>query len=615
METEFEEVTLENFGPFVGRHKFNLSRDGTLTFVKGRNLAEPRLGPNGAGKSKLLNSIVWCLYGKTTDDLLTPDIRPWLSKDRTAVTVTLTSWDGSEGLHHTITRTAAPNALTLDGKRCSQDDIENLVGMPLSVFRLAPFLGQGQPLFHDLPNDKKLQFLVEVLGLHRWDEYSDRAKAKTVGLSSKLDYTSGEIKASLVRVEELKVQVARQKEEVDRWEEERIVQVEAAQKKLGDLNKHVNKLEGTYSKVSSLLDEVQLKLKLDQVSMRKLTEEAHKADIEYRNVMSRRAQIEQEHGRAQAQLTMLKRNRMCPTCGQQIKRESRYLENVEAIEDQIHKYSKELGSKTKDAAKADADRAKARTEAFEQTLGKLAAEADQLTGEEILQRRELDTAKVELAHAKRVCEEFATGANPHRPRFAELRTAAKKASDEAAELQEQYEALEIQLERTRYWVRGFKDVRLHVLEEALSELEFATNSMLDAIGLVGWEVRYAVERETKAGTIARGLMTTVLSPQQKGDVKWKSYSGGEGQRLRIAGALALSEVLLARAGVSCNLEVLDEPSQHMSSEGVSDLCEFLASRARMLKKSIYLIDHMAIESIYFDSTVVVEKTAQGSRIT
>jgi DNA repair exonuclease SbcCD ATPase subunit len=291
------------------------------------------------------------------------------------------------------------------------------------------------------------------------------------------------------------------------------------------------------------------------------------------------------------------------------------LENLEAVEEQIRKYSKELGSKAKDVAKAEADRAKARAKAFEEGLEKLAAEAEQLGSEETLLRREMDTAKIELAHAKRVFTEFETGENPHRPRLAELRTASKKAIDAATALQEQREALEIQLERTRYWIKGFKDVRLHVLEEALSELEFATNSMLDAIGLVGWEVRYAVERETKSGTIARGLMTTVLSPQQSGDVKWKSYSGGEGQRLRIAGALALSEVLLARAGVSCNLEVLDEPSQHLSSEGVSDLCEFLASRARMLKKSIYLVDHMAIESTYFDNTVVVEKTAQGSQIT
>jgi DNA repair exonuclease SbcCD ATPase subunit len=614
VETEFEELVLENFGPFKGKHKFAIGRGGSLTFVKGHNKLEPRLGSNGAGKSKLLNSIAWCLYGKTTNNQGTTAIRPWLGKDKTSVTIKFTTWDGDEGVRHKITRTAGPNSLTLDGKTCSQEDIEDLIGMSLSVFRLAPFLGQGQPLFHDLPNREKLQFLVDVLNLNRWDEYSDRAKEITTETVRKLDRTVGEIAASAVRVDELKAQVERQKAAVDQWEAERLELLNAAQAKIKGLERNARTLGDNHAAAAVKLDEAEHKLKLDIGSARKLNEAAYQADLEYRAVVSRMAQVEAEHERARAELRLLKEERKCPSCGQEIKRESRYIDNIEAVEERIRQYAKELNSKASEQAKDVADKAKHKARVFDKGLDELRAQVEKLADDETCLRREMESAGLALTHQKQIVAEFENGENPHRDRLAELRTAVKKATTDATALEKKRDDLEIEAERSRYWIKGFKDVRLHVLEDTLIELEFATNSALDSVGLVGWEVKYAVERETKSGTIARGLITTVTSPTHSGDVAWESWSGGEAHRLRLAGALALSEVLLARAGASCNIEVLDEPTRHLSPEGVSDLCEFLADRAHTLKKSIYLIDHMAIESTYFDQIITVSKDKHGSSI-
>src|SRR4029077_19584673 len=122
--------------------------------------------------------------------------------------------------------------------------------------------------------------------------------------------------------------------------------------------------------------------------------------------------------------------------------------------------------------------------------------------------------------------------------------------------------------------------QLYVITEVLQELEFVSNAMLADVGLEDWQIKFSIEKETQAGTLQSGLHVTILSPSNDKPVRWKCWSGGEGQRLRLVGALALSDVLLNHAGITTNLEVLDEPTSHLSQEGVRDLLPFLAERAR-----------------------------------
>jgi energy-coupling factor transporter ATP-binding protein EcfA2 len=73
-------------------------------------------------------------------------------------------------------------------------------------------------------------------------------------------------------------------------------------------------------------------------------------------------------------------------------------------------------------------------------------------------------------------------------------------------------------------------------------------------------------------------------------------------------------VLLNYAGVETDLEVLDEPTRHLSGVGVRDLCEWLAWRAGQLQRRTLLVDHHAVDSSYFASTFTVIKDENGSRV-
>lgn len=614
MEVEFGEIELENYSSFIGKHTFDLAVGG-VTRVHGRNELEPNLGPNDAGKSTLLNAIPWCLYGRTTGDLATTDIRPWKGKGQTKVTVHLITWDGDKGLRHTVTRTAGPNSLLLNGKPCAQEDVERLVGWSLGTFRQAVFLGQGIPLFHDLPNREKLELLVDVLGLDRWDGYAEKAANRTCSLDDRAQGLVLEIGALNARAEELATQVKRQQAAVDEWEGQRQGLLKEARAKAKRLGKEVAALEKLLNDTALALDSTETELKLNEADATKLLAKVADAEVTHRVAKANQRTAQEQHAQTTAELAALRKDRRCPTCGTVLEQETNFAANKARLEKALANYSELANGSAVAAALKALEKAQAKEREWRtKHIAPLSAKVHNLTQDERMHRRNLETQQALLRADKAKVVELEDGGNPHRERLGELRRAQAKAISDSTGAQEELAQVQAAAERARYWVKGFKDVRLFVLEDVLRELEFTMNDMLDTLGLVGWEARYDVERETKSGTIQRGLITTVLSPHKHEDVKWKAWGGGVGQRLRLAGALALSQVLLTRVGVGCSLEVLDEPTAHLSPEGVEDLCDMLGERARALGKHIILVDHKVISGARFTRNVTVVKDKAGSRI-
>ena len=615
MQIEFTGMWLENFGSFSGKHNIKLNDTYGLNFIRGANKAEPRLGSNGAGKSTLLNALCWGPYGKTVNGLQSTDVRPWSGKRQTVVKVDFNAVYGDEVVKHRLIRTAGPNSLTLDDKTVGQDDVDKLLGMSFEVFRQTIMLGQGRPLFHDLPNRDKLVFLSDVLNLERWERYSQKASDAVRKFDMELSRCIGEAAATKVLVEELGAQVKRQDEEAKVWEGERTAQVKELNKKNISVTGKLERIKDNFAAADSQHDMCATTLKLCTTDLRKfeLTQQdcalaVHKNEVRLQT-------FQRQHDEASGQLKALLKSKTCPTCNQPIKDQKVLLKNKQAVEGRIAAYLEEIKKLGVSSAEKALKQAKADTERMRAEHDRLSREEEKLSAERRLHRDQLAEVEAEHKQLKKDLERWESDVNPHRQRYLELRKAHNKAVQELKALETEEKTLGADIEQTKFWVKGFKDVRLYVLDDVLQELEFVTNSMLDAIGLVGWEVSYDVERETKSGTVQRGLVTTVRSPRNNGDVKWSAWSGGEGQRLRLVGALALSQVLLARAGVECNIEVLDEPTRHLSSEGVYDLCAFLADRAEQLGRTIWLVDHMAIESAHFNKVLTVSKTSAGSAIT
>lgn len=177
------------------------------------------------------------------------------------------------------------------------------------------------------------------------------------------------------------------------------------------------------------------------------------------------------------------------------------------------------------------------------------------------------------------------------------------------------EALTSNLTTAEFWVKGFKRLRLFVVEETLHQLEIEVNNNLSSLGLPNWQITFDVERENKSGGITKGFTVFVQPPGSGGPVRLEAWSGGEYQRLRLAGDLGLANLIMDRAGLTNTIEFYDEPSRHLSAEGVADLAETLSERAHDTGRVIFLVDHASIESGNFMGTVTVVKDGDGSHVT
>ena len=164
-----------------------------------------------------------------------------------------------------------------------------------------------------------------------------------------------------------------------------------------------------------------------------------------------------------------------------------------------------------------------------------------------------------------------------------------------------------------YWKGGFKDVRLWLVDDALAELEVTVNSSLRDLGLKGWRITFDIEKPKKTGGTIKGFNVFIESPSSGGPVPWESWSGGETQRLRVAGASGLARLIRGRTGFDCNVEVWDEPTQYLSGTGVDDLLDFLADQGHADGREVWLIDHRSLD-FSFASTRKIVCSKSGSSI-
>ena len=586
MKLQFQSLLIENFKAFAGQHEFNLAQFGSgLHFIRGRNEDEPRLDPNGTGKSSLWDALSWALYGKTPDGSRNPDIKPWHGKTNTFVEVMLKIGR----TEYAISREANPNALLLDDKPVGQEQIDKLIGLSFPAFCHTILLGQGRPLFFDLAPRDKLQLFSDVLNLDRWEVRSSAASERAKEFLSQQDMLLGKQIALIASQENTQKLHDEAKASSAEWRVNWGDRMRMAYEELEDVDRRLNAAQKTWDEVEPKHDWTRAQIKLIRTDLRKLE---GASSVEF---LERGRKAEVERGKFVD---------TCPTCGQKLDKATAAKARKE------HEHTLEG---------FDAELAKARKAAKEKkrlgdSLTKLEHDADKLEATLQPLHNTISSLKGQQAALQGVLSEKEEEKNPYHSQLAKLKKQLREIKDSLTVTEAEIAKLGRRIERANFWVKGFKDVRLYVIEEVLQELELATNAALDDVGLVGWNVTYDVEKLTQSGTVQRGLNVLIMTPKMKNRVRWESWSGGEGQRLRVVGALALSEVLLNHAGIETALEILDEPAHFMAPEGVRDLTDFLAWRADGLGKKTFYIDHLAVESTRFSSTTTVVKDKNGARL-
>jgi DNA repair exonuclease SbcCD ATPase subunit len=610
MNLTFKSIRILRFRSFLQEAVLSFDDMGSgLYFLKGKNKSDVALGSNGSGKSSVIDALMWCLYGKTVQGLKNPDIIPWSGKGKTEVEVTIFV----DKTQHSIKRTVNPNLLTIDDKEAGQEYVNKLIGIPFEIIPYTIIVGQRQPLFFDLTASEKLKLFSEVLDLDRWEERSNHASELVKNLEREILLAELEV-ASLENAQsQALADLNALKQQSSQWEQQRAEQLSNAESKRSDLQKQIDSVMTERDSADLQLDRALTELKAIKPALEKLHGKERNLSIAVTNLLKDEKQATSKIEELEKMMRSFWDD-TCPTCKQPLRSQQQKLELEKSIKKQIKQL--DLAGVQDALAEACTSYASYERELEVQEKAKEQFEHEAEEARDILDRLQPKIAnwQAEIKALDKAASENAEQDNPYQAQIQTLRR-RKDQNKEAIEQAKKTIVTKTEYcERARFWVKGFKDIKLLQVEEILQELDITTNALCEQFGLFNWQVKYDIERETKSKTIARGLNITVLTPHNKNAVKWESWSGGEAQRLRLIGTLALGGVLMNHIGVTTNLAIFDEPTESLSREGVQDLVELLAAYAKDSKKSVWMVDHHLIESSHFIQTVLVTKDKGGSTI-
>jgi len=603
---------IQGFKSFTKEQLLDINNlDNGLIFVSGENKVEPKLGGNGVGKSALFEALSFVFFGKTSTNLKAGDIKNWYSTEKCAVTIEFER----NGEQHTLTRTWNPNTLVLDSRTVAQDEVNDLIGMNFESFSYSVFISQFGQKFLDFTPSEKLNIFTSILEdkLKEWDTFVDKATLNYKSYTeevSEIRNSISELNGKLSILE--KNDYSKLSEEWENYHIEKVQSfidtisinkavLEGYSKELKEKNKELKKLGEDFDE--SVLDEIEENIK-------KYTNQGN----EYAKTISG---LNTEIRMINKDLKDLQGlGNKCPTCkqkvdGKVIKTETDILkEQISNTEELLNGFIK----KEKEIAKSLSNEKNKKVKEIEK-LNKQEREINDLDKEVTVLENDIVNCKDRINYNSIELEKEKNNKNPYIDMISDNDSKVKMLKRKLLYQEEELDRTKRLVEIYKYWQKGFKDIKLMLTSEALDEFEIEINNNLQNLGLADWKVKLLVDTETKSGSIKRGFNIFVKSPVNENLVPFDCWSGGEGQRIRIATTLGLVDFISNKRGSLWNILILDEASQYLSEEGIEDLLVALRQKAVDNNMKIFNIDHRNLETYgMFSNRINVVKTEEGSFI-
>jgi hypothetical protein len=612
MKLSFVSMELHNFKGVAGKLVWKFHEQPGFYFVRGENKKEPRLGGNGVGKTTLfVDAPYWILTGKTI-----------LSQRPGAL---VENWDQGNLVYgkmhlilnevdYLIERGRNPSILTLNEITVQQIEIDKLLPLSDAALRRTLLLGQRSPLFLDLRPEDKARLFSETLDLARWLNASDRAGERVKTLDSALIFTRGDIAGAKSRSDLLRDQHDAAIEKEAAFNTNHVSRLATIDRELATRKEEATGVRDTLREARNALSTLMVPGAADQESPLQRLAQARQDERTKRQrlgaIEGNLRNVRMKEQETRAQLHAYEDDSYCPECGQPVTQQ--HMEEKRTHLSERIAATAELG----DEFAGEANALDMELLGIADTIRELEKEAKQ--GEEI--RHEIEILEVKEINITRSLEIMSKERdrttkenNPFTAICDDLETRYGEEKKQITALEEKYKSIESELEIYKFWQKGFRDIRLELIDATLLELELTTNRNAQALGLEGWKIEFSTERETKSGAVSQVFTVLLYPPGQTEPIDWNAFSGGESQRWHIAVTCGLSEVLLSRAGIDPDIEVYDEVTNYISSEGIEDVLEFLKERSIELGRKIYLIDHHVGVGDFTDVVNLVKDEA-GIRI-
>lgn len=619
MRLELDYLRLKNFRSFRGEHQISLRKPPGLYVVQGFNEVDPALGSNGAGKTSLFETISWVPYNRTSKGRRSHQILNW-SDPQDGVLAELGF--RINGRLRPVRRGHKPTYLVAvspldpsNEKPLEDSDVLGMLNLSFSEFLSSIFVGQFSSVFFDLGPAQKLEFMSKLLGLDYWDECSKQASQLRKGFEqqyAEVQTKQQTLSATLVEVKKLVEAKASEIKLVQMQD------VSGIEKALSLLDKELEDNKSSVDKAKDKVAQARNAWQKAELGMEPLQKKIGELGQKLRKISQQRSSLLSELGGVKTQISRLRdglSRGICPVCKRKLDSDKHVQQEISGLElkqgklgPEIEKLDVEEKEVVKQSDETNEGLRSKQSECTQFRDGYRSAQSKldlllQESGHLATRRRDLENQhRMQTERKERLQEEH---------RKASLR--ARSIGYELEGLNEKQGQFEIQVRSAEYWVKGFQHLRMLLLEEALRRFEVEATNALASLGLPTWSFRCVTERETKSGTISRGIRFLVCRPGREA-YDLEDESGGELQRIRLAGTVGLSTVILERRGVEPGFEVWDEPTRHLSQEGIQDLLSVLSVRAEELGRAIFLIDHHSLDTGKASGIIRVTKDGQGSRV-
>lgn len=575
---------------------------GGLTLVTGRNLRNPDVGANAVGKTTLWDAVVWALYGKTIRGLRGTDVRCWGADGRTSVSVTLRLDDRLVS----IQRSLSPSSLKLVEKGTSrtvdQDEVDSLVRLSFQEFVSSVIFPQGASGFVGLQPSQKSALLESVLDISAWARAGQSARVLERTLSDEADklrqrlqYLKGRADAeALERLRKLS----------RRWREERAARKRALRAKIADAEKE---LRAARRRMETAQAEAASKDTALAKTRRELSEVARKVE-ELRNErdeLRREASVAAERVDA-ARLALRRLERAyekgrCGVCGQKVTEEHLEAERrrLVAAAGKAERRKESLDAEIARLEKA-LRRPVGRMGSLDQKMRELERERHEAWRRATAAQQRYGELQSRLTALHADLEALDHERNEYEEDYRKAKEAHRRLQREIEEAEKELRALERRRSAAAFWTGGFKELAMQEVAAVLDALGAESTRILSELGLEGWRVEFTCHvpsaTDWTAGRPGFGMVVLPPGHESQRAVPWDAYSGGEGQRVRIAVQLAVGELVFRRRGVWPKVQVFDEPTSWLSVEGVDQVMSSLAGWAETTGRRVIVCDHRALDS-------------------
>lgn len=576
---------------------------------------DPELGSNGAGKSTIFDVLHWCLFGSSIRGTKTPQLVPWQNTGTPWAEVTYRT----NGQKRRITRSYRPNNLlvTRRGRErgVKQEQLEDIIGFSSDTFQNSIVIGQFSQMFFDLKPRDKLSVFTELLNLDYWLECSQRV---TTTLSV-LKEDQFEFEKTLARLEGIRSELKNTLSSTITEADEKVALSSDSQRtlkrKLHRAKTRKLDLKKRAMNLQERIETCETKDKRLTIKIGKLAGEHDPITAAIRDVEGKKKEYQVRIKDLDEGLLILKKSKgTCPVCKQKISPQYRRSEQQRVAQKRANYIDRSFNLQIE---------LEALFKSFDEKINQLKVAKQKLDHSKSMKLhlnlnqtnsdiKELDTEISSIHHQMAQLDQLD---DFYTKKIRKCKKRLKRNKQKMKEAQKNLAELNNDIQSAKYWVRGFKDIRLFEVDEALTSLQVEVNSYLADLGMADWSVSMEVERETKAGKISRGFRVMVdPGIDSNSSLKpWEVWSGGEGQRLRLAGTLALSNLILHQFNQDCNIQVWDEKLRWLSGSGEDSMLELLQETAKRENKMIFVIDQHSLD-FPFDEVIKIVKDAEGSRL-